>query len=44
MSQSVVNLPFSRQEYAQRLAKTRAAMQAQGLTCCWSPIRRTWPG
>ena len=31
MSQSVVNLPFSRQEYAQRLAKTRAAMQAQGL-------------
>ena len=31
MSQTVVNLPFSRQEYAQRLAKTRAAMQAQGL-------------
>ncbi|MGV8569313.1 MAG: ectoine hydrolase DoeA [Pseudomonas asiatica] len=31
MSQTVVNLPFSRQEYAQRLAKTRAAMQQQGL-------------
>ncbi|EJT86141.1 EutD ectoine utilization protein [Pseudomonas putida S11] len=27
----MVNLPFSRQEYAQRLAKTRAAMQQQGL-------------
>lgn len=31
MSQTVVNLPFSRQEYAQRLARTRSAMQAQGL-------------
>ena len=31
MSQIVVNLPFSREEYAQRLAKVRQAMQAQGI-------------
>ena len=31
MSQIVVNLPFEREEYAQRLAKTRVAMQAQGI-------------
>ena len=31
MSEIVVNLPFKREEYAQRLAKVRAAMQAQGL-------------
>jgi ectoine hydrolase len=31
MSQIVVNLPFEREEYAQRLAKVRAAMQAQGI-------------
>src|SRR5687767_15002654 len=31
MSQIVVNLPFEREEYAQRLTKARAAMQAQGI-------------
>ena len=31
MSQIVVNLPFEREEYAQRLAKVRAAMQVQGI-------------
>ena len=31
MSEIVVNLPFQREEYTQRLAKVRAAMQAQGL-------------
>lgn len=31
MSQIVVNLPFSRDEYAQRLAKVRQSMQAQGI-------------
>ena len=31
MSQIVVNLPFTREEYAQRLAKVRAAMQVQGI-------------
>ncbi|GIZ10686.1 ectoine hydrolase DoeA [Pseudomonas sp. NCCP-436] len=31
MSEIVVNLPFSREEYAQRLAKTRSAMQARGI-------------
>ena len=31
MSQIVVNLPFEREEYAQRLARVRTAMQAQGI-------------
>lgn len=31
MSRSVVNLSFSREEYAQRLAKVRQAMQGQGI-------------
>ena len=31
MSQIVVNLPFSRDEYAQRLAKVRRSMQEQGI-------------
>ena len=31
MSQIVINLPFEREEYAQRLAKVRAAMQVQGI-------------
>jgi ectoine hydrolase len=31
MSQIVVNLPFERDEYAQRLARVRVAMQAQGI-------------
>ncbi|SDK96760.1 ectoine hydrolase DoeA [Pseudomonas indica] len=31
MSEIVVNLPFSREEYAQRLIKVRTAMQARGI-------------
>ncbi|TLX62377.1 ectoine hydrolase DoeA [Stutzerimonas nosocomialis] len=31
MSEIVVNLPFSREEYATRIAKTRKAMEAQGI-------------
>ncbi len=31
MSEIVVNLPFSREEYAQRIAKVRASMQQRGI-------------
>ena len=44
MSQIVVNLPFEREEYAQRLAKVRSAMQAQGieLLLVTDPSNMSW--
>ena len=38
-------LKFSRDEYAERLAKTRRAMEAKGIDLLIvSATRRTWPG